>query len=103
MLVSGIKSRPVYTGLRPDPFAKQNVILTEVADSDELEPREQEGHGATGEHHQVGHRDLFLHFCLLFRHREAAHLRRNGRRGWQTSRSGSPTRRSQPRAIAATG
>lgn len=28
MLVSGIKSRPVYSGLKPDPYAKQNVIVT---------------------------------------------------------------------------
>ena len=27
MLVSGIKSRPVYPGLKPDPFAKQNIIV----------------------------------------------------------------------------
>lgn len=27
MLVSGIKSRPVYAGLKPDPYAKQNVLI----------------------------------------------------------------------------
>lgn len=27
MLVSGIKSRPVYPGLAPDPYAKQNIIV----------------------------------------------------------------------------
>ncbi len=27
MLVSGIKSRPVYSGLKPDPYAKQNIIV----------------------------------------------------------------------------
>jgi hypothetical protein len=31
MLVSGIKSRPVYPGLKPDTYAKHNVILAEGA------------------------------------------------------------------------
>lgn len=28
MLVSGIKSRPVYPGLKPDPYAKHNIVVT---------------------------------------------------------------------------
>src|SRR4029079_6503889 len=31
MLVAGIKSRPVYRGLRPDLFAKQNIVVTDAA------------------------------------------------------------------------
>lgn len=31
MLVSGIKSRPVYRGLQPDRFAKQNIVVTDAA------------------------------------------------------------------------
>lgn len=27
MLVSGIKSRPVYSGLKPDPYAKHNIVV----------------------------------------------------------------------------
>ncbi|MCB1483597.1 MAG: hypothetical protein KDJ17_01750 [Hyphomicrobiaceae bacterium] len=30
MLVSGIKSRPVYPGLEPDPYAKQNLIVADA-------------------------------------------------------------------------
>lgn len=30
MLVSGIKSRPVYPGLQPDPYAKQNIIVANL-------------------------------------------------------------------------
>lgn len=34
MLVSGIKSRPVYHGLHPDPNARRNLIVCDVAGAD---------------------------------------------------------------------
>lgn len=34
MLVSGIKSRPVYPGLKPDEYAKQNVIVATADGAD---------------------------------------------------------------------
>jgi hypothetical protein len=34
MLVSGIKSRPTYPGLAPDPYAKQNIVVADIAGAD---------------------------------------------------------------------